>query len=169
MDCEILFAKTSLKIDKFFLSFSTLFSDFSWTCKSISQQNLFVKALFRNTLSFLNVWFYIQGGEHWWICVLIMMHCKLSDSLTRTLTIWKMILFWYLFYDDLFIHAKLAPKRILMLCLKCLHNVLKHNWNQYKIWKYTYVHSFPCPTIKYDKCDLMHFHMTIMRLLPLWH
>ena len=62
--------------------------------KSVSQQNLFVKALFRNTLSFLNVWFCIQGGEHWWICVLIIMHCKLSDSLTRTLTIWKMILFW---------------------------------------------------------------------------
>ena len=29
MDCEILFDKTSLKIDKFFLPFSTLFSDFS--------------------------------------------------------------------------------------------------------------------------------------------
>ena len=29
VDCEILFAKTWLKIDKFFLSFSTLFSDFS--------------------------------------------------------------------------------------------------------------------------------------------
>ena len=29
MDCEILFGKTSLKIDKFFLLFSTLFSDFS--------------------------------------------------------------------------------------------------------------------------------------------
>ena len=71
---------TSWKIDKFFLSFSTLFSDFSWTCKSISQQNLFVKALFRNTLSFLNVWFSIQGGKHWWNCVLIIMLCKLSDS-----------------------------------------------------------------------------------------
>ena len=55
MDGEILFAKTSLKMDKFFLSFSTLFLDFSLTCKSISQQNLFVRALFRNTLSFLNV------------------------------------------------------------------------------------------------------------------
>ena len=53
--CEILFAKTSLKIDKFSLSFSTLFLDFSLTCKSISQQKLFVRALFRNTLSFLNV------------------------------------------------------------------------------------------------------------------
>ena len=78
--------------------------------------------------------------------------------MTRTLTILE---------DDysmmiLFIHIKLAPKRILMLCLKCLHNVLKHNCNRYKIWKYTYVHSFPCPTIKYDKCDLMHFHVTIM-------
>ena len=29
VDCEILFAKTSLKIDNFFLSFSTLFSVFS--------------------------------------------------------------------------------------------------------------------------------------------
>ena len=154
MDGEILFAKTSLKMDKFFLSFSTLFLDFSLTCKSISQQNLFVRALFRNALSFWNVWFCIQGGEHWWIYVLIIMHCKLSDSLTRTLTIWKMILFWQLFNDDLFIHTKLAPKRIVMLCFlckhfkKCLHNVLKHNWNQYKIWKYTYVHSFPSPTIK---------------------
>ena len=43
-----------------------------------------------------------------------------------------MIFFWSLFYDDLFIHTKLAQKRILILCLKCLHNVSKHsNWNQY--------------------------------------
>ena len=46
---------------------------------------------------------------------------------------------------------------------------MKHNWNQYKIWKYTYVHSFLYPTIKYDNCDLMQLHMTITALLPLWH
>ena len=43
------------------------------------------------------------------------------------------------------------------------------NWNQYKIWKFTYVHSFPCPTRKYVNCDLMHLHTTITTLLPLWH
>ena len=50
------FAKTNT----FYLSFSTLFLD---SCKSISQQNLVVKALFRNTLSFLYVWFCTQGAN----------------------------------------------------------------------------------------------------------
>ena len=31
------------------------------------------------------------------------------------------------------------------------------------------MHSFPCPTVKYDNCDLMHFHMTITTLHTLWH
>ena len=46
---------------------------------------------------------------------------------------------------------------------------MKHNWNQYKIWKYKYAHSFLCPNIKYDNCDLMPLHMTITALLQLWH
>ena len=82
-----IFAKTSWQTNKFFSSFSTLCSGFSWTWKSISQQNLLVKALFRNTLSFLYVWFCIQGWGggggvlgHWWNWVLIIMLCKLSDS-----------------------------------------------------------------------------------------
>ena len=143
MDYEI-FAKTSWKIDKFFLSFSTLFSDFSWKCKSISQQNLQVKALFRSTLSFLYVWFCIQWGKHWWNCVLVTMLCKLSDSFDKNShhlegDFIPIIILWWVVYT----HRIDAKKNILMLCLKCLHNVLKHNWNQYKIWKYTYVHSFP--------------------------
>ena len=36
-----------------------------------------------------------------------------------------MILFWGLFYDDLFIHTKLAQKRILILCLKCMFSIQK--------------------------------------------
>ena len=149
VDCEILFAKTSWKTDKFFLTFSTLFSDFSWTCKSISQQNVHVKALFRNTLSFLYVWFCIQWGEHWWNCVLIILLCKLSDSFDKNPHHLEddfilIIILWWVVYR----YKIGAKKNILMLCLKsCLHNVLKHNWNQYKIWKYTYVHSFPCCNI----------------------
>ena len=138
VDCEILFAKTSWKIDKFFLSFSTLFSDFSWTCTSISQQNVHVKGLFRNTLSFLYVWFCIQWAEHWWNCVLIIMLCKLSDSFDKNPHHLEddfilIIILWWVVYT----YKIGAKKNILMLCLKsCLHNVLKHNWNQYKIWKY---------------------------------
>ena len=88
MDCEILFAKTSWKINKFFSSFSALFSDFSWTWKSISQQNLPVKALLWNFVFGFVVWLNLHGGgggrgaggRHWWSWVLIMMLCKLSDS-----------------------------------------------------------------------------------------
>ena len=68
----------------FFLSFSTLFSDFLCSaCKSISQQNLLVKILFWDTLSFLYVWFCIQVGEHWCNWVLVIMLCNLSDSFYR--------------------------------------------------------------------------------------
>ena len=136
-----------MKDRQFFLSFSTLFSDFSWTCKRISQQNLHVKSLFRNTLSFLYVWFCIQWGKLWWNCVLIMMLCKLSDSFDKTSRhleddfILIIILWW-----NVYTYRIGAKKNILMLCLKCLH-ILKHNWSQYKIWKYTYVHSFPCCNI----------------------
>ena len=54
--------QNSWKTNKFFSSFLTLFSDFSWTWKSISQQKLLEKGLFRNTLVFFYVWFCVQGG-----------------------------------------------------------------------------------------------------------
>ena len=115
VDCEILFVSTSC---------STLFSDFSWTC--ISQQNLHVKALFRNTLSFLYVWFSIQWGEHWWNCVLIIMLCELSDSFDKNPHHLQddfilIIILWWVVYT----YKIDAKKNILMLCLKCSHNVLK--------------------------------------------
>ena len=152
VDCEILFAKTSWNIDKSFLPFSTLFSDFSWTCKSISQQNAHVKALLRNTLSFLYVWFCIQWGEHWWNCVLIIMLCKLSDSFDKNPHHLEDDFIRIIIPCRVVYTYKIGTKKnILMLCLKCLRNVQKHNWTQYKIWKYAYVHSFPYCNILVSK------------------
>ena len=90
-------------------------------------------------------------GEHWWNWVLIIMLCKLSDSFGK----------W--FYSDNYSMMiclciqKLTQKRILIFNAE---NVYIMSWNiteiNTNIWKYTYVHSFPCPTIKYDHCDFMH-------------
>ena len=112
----------------FVVLFNLMFWDFSWTCKSISQQDLHVKALFRNTLSFLYVWFCIQWGEHWWNCVLIIMLCKLLDSFDKKPhhledDFLLIIILWWVVYT----YKIDAKKNILMLCLKCLHNVLKRN------------------------------------------
>ena len=70
MDCEILFAKY------FSCPFQPCFQTFC-------VQNLLVKTLFWNTLSFLYVWFCIQVGEHWCNWVLVIMLCNLSDSFYR--------------------------------------------------------------------------------------
>ena len=69
-------------------------------------------------------------GEHWWNWVLIIMLCKLSDSFGKRILIFNA--------ENVYIMS---------------WNITEINTN---IWKYTYVHSFPCPTIKYDHCDLMH-------------
>ena len=86
-------------------------------------------------------------------CVL----CKLSDSFYRNPHHLENDFLLNYSMMTCLVHTKLAQRRILILCLNCLHNVLKHTWNQYKIWKYTYVHSFLCFTIKYDNSDLMQF------------
>ena len=70
----------------------------------------------------------------------------------------------YLYIPDVYIY-KLAQYRILFLHFKSLH-VLKSNKNQCKIWKYIYVNSLPFLT-KYDNCDLLQLHKTIMVFLSL--
>ena len=116
VDCEILFAKIRGRQTNFSRPFQPCFQIFHERGKVYPNKSYLKKRCFGTLLySFMFDFASKEGGrggwgEHWWNWVLIK-HCKLSGSFHKNphhLEDDFILMITHVFYDDLFIHTKLA-------------------------------------------------------------